>query len=461
MTQALGPARRVGDVWASRPRPSAFALVVVVVSVAAGAAVGAAPLVAVAATLLAAATVLVAVSGLRMLATVALAGAAATFGMNAVRITTFMTFADAFLVVAALALLLDPASWQRIDVGRIRLLFGGFMLIILGGLLGSFFADSAAASVATLLKLVLASVIVVGLFVIWRPSTRELTAIAAIWVGSASVSALVGYANPGPYGRPPGLTTHPNHLGLVCVLAFGPALALAGMSTGFRRLAALGGCAFVTLGVIVSGSRAGILGYCTVLLVAFLCSHRTRAARGLFGARTVIATVLIAGVTAMVLASARVIALPAGNAFDRVLGRTPTVYQSNAERQIALHQGLHRATAHPVTGSGFENALAAHDVYLQMWTAAGVIGVIGFFAIVIGSLAPLTPQRLVPLREVDRAAAALVVGFGASFAGFVAAALFNNALWDRYIWLAPAAIAAAVSQTRPTAETATDLARGR
>jgi hypothetical protein len=397
----------------------------------------------------AAGVVVTAVHGLRAVATLALVGAAATLGMNGVRITSFMSAADAFLFIAALGLLLDPASWRRLDLGRARLQALGFLLIVTGGTLGSLFAGDALASMAILLRLIVGSAFVVLLFLTWMPNVRELRAVAWAWVVSAvvtSVAALVGDAS--TYGRPTGLTTHPNHLALVCVLAIGPAIALTASSSGARRLVGVVACAVISAGVFVSGSRAGLLGYITVLLLAFLLSRRTSSLRAGLGAGAVVVGLWGAGAVAGALLLMRIIDLPTGSAVARLTGRVPGVRESDAEREAVLAEGLARAGAHPLTGSGFEGALSAHNIYLQIWAAAGLLGLAGFLTIIAASLAPLRMHvaRLVDRR--DGRLASLGLGFGASLAGYTVAGFFHVALWDRYIWLTPAVLAVVVVLAR-------------
>ena len=330
----------------------------------------------------------------------------------------------------------------RLDLDGVRPQLAGFLLLVAGGLVGSFFAVSTGPAVTALLKLVIASAVVLGLFVLWRPTLREVRMIAWLWVASASVSALVALtAEPSAYGRPPGLTPHPNHLALVSVLAIGPAIALTGSSTGIRRVAGAIACLLLTAAVIVSGSRAGALAYVFVLLALFGLSRRADAARGLFGARAVVAAFALAGGVAVYLAFVHVISLPTANAVDRLLGRVPSVAESNAARQQVLDESLARVREHPFTGEGFEHALEAHNVFLQLWSSGGVLALAGFGLIVAATMRPLWPSRLAALRRDEPELVPLLVGFGAGFIGFLVAGLFNNALWDRYIWLTPAVLA--------------------
>jgi O-antigen ligase len=391
----------------------------------------------------------VAATGPRTLASLALVGAAATLGMNGVRITSFMSAADAFLVVAALGLLLDTASWRRLDVSGARLQAVGFLLIVTGGVLGSIFAGDAIASLAVLLRLVVASALVVLLFLLWRPRVIELRRVAWAWVASASATSAVALvADSGPYDRPLGLTTHPNHLGLVCVLAMGPAIALTASSAGARRVAGLHACVVITAGVVASGSRAALVGYLAVLIVAFAAGRRASLLRAAPRVRAVVALLASGGAVVVALMIIGIIELPAANAVDRLAGRAPGVRESDAGREVLLREGLARARAHPITGSGFEGALSAHNIYLQVWAAAGALGLAGFLAIIGASIAPLRAHAARTVGRGDPSLAALGLGFGASLVGFAVAGFFQNALWDRYIWLTPAVLAAVAALAR-------------
>lgn len=397
--------------------------------------------------LLVATTPLVILSGIiavkldtRVLASIAMGAAAATAGWTGVRLATSVALSDVFLFASAILLVPTAIRYFGERFGTISFLLRGTGLIVLGGFIGSLFAANPPASIARLSRFTIAAVLMPTLFAIWKPSILDIRRISWLWVISTTISALVGVSEVNTsYGwRANGLTTHPNHLALSAVLAAGPALALTLTSGGILRIVSLFCSVSLFAGVIVSGSRAGIIAYAATLIAFVILTRRIRIALA-------ISSIIIAAIIVLPSASNK---LPAGNALSRLIGGDDAtvsrgVATSNMERDQAFSEALNRAMEHPVTGEGFEDVLAGHDIYIQLWSSAGIIGLIGL-AITIVSIMSIpfgVFSGKLSFQPSSVSASMLLLGFGSSFAGYVASSPFHPALWDRYIWIGPSIIA--------------------
>jgi O-antigen/teichoic acid export membrane protein len=378
---------------------------------------------------------------LRTVATVSLYLAAATLAWNDVRLTGSVTLSDGFLLVAGICLAGSLRGGRHVRPG---LRTTGVALVAVGGLLGAAAADDVTAGSGSYFRLVLGVAGTLALFTVWRPGTGEVKRFAAIWVASAVVSALVALSGSLSGSlRPEGLATHSNHFALVSALALGPALAFAA-GTGRTRLLGFASVAVLGAGVVVSGSRSGLLAFAVVALVTLVW---------LGSRRLVLATAVLAGVVA-VLVQLGTISLPSQNALDRALiAGDRSVYLSDAVREENRRRTLELIDRNPLTGAGFEHALRAHNVYLQLLVIGGPLTLVGFCLIALGSVRALA--RL-PRRVRLRPAEALAVGLAAAVVGFVVAGAHQNALWDRYIWVT--AGLAAVAVVLPARKVAADPA---
>lgn len=349
-----------------------------------------------------------------------------TIALTGVRPAAWMTVSDAFLLAGGFVLV---AAASRDDFARVirelRLPLVGAGLILSGGMLGAAFSSSLAASLTTLVKFEIAAVGLLVVLRLWRPSAPELSLVLWLWIVSASISALAAL---GPelqsFGRPAGLADHPNHLAIVSLLASGPALALATRTRGAVRALALLCCGALALGVVLSGSRAGLLGLAIVVLLAVVLFNRRRVVLGL-----AVAALALSGLGAV-----GAVDLPSGTAVTRLVSGDANVRLSNRERRAQLEASLDRVRRHPLTGEGFAYATEGHDIYLQLWASAGLLGLAGFALVAGSALAPLARRPLA--RQRAHADAVLLVGVGVAFGGYLVAGLFQNVLWDRNVWLA-------------------------
>lgn len=220
-------------------------------------------------------------------------------------------------------------------------------------------------------------------------------------------------------------------------MAIGPAIALTLLSRGLGFWLGGGACVVMGAGLLISGSRAGIGGIAMAVLAIAVLSRRLEIAAGIVGAAVAGVGLLITGI----------VRLPAGNALARLFGTDDQtvargVSISDSMRQEQFEQGLARVFAHPFTGVGFEDALAAHDIYLQLWASAGVLGVLGIAVVIAGTLTVPARGLLVRWWPTIPPPVLLHMGFAAGFFAYLITGLFFNALWDRYIWLIPSVLAA-------------------
>jgi O-antigen ligase len=362
--------------------------------------------------------------GVEAFVTASMMAAAATAPMNGVRIPGNVTLTDAFLVIAGLGLI-----WIRLAGGERMhplppLLTKGLGMIIVGGLIGTLFAGNAVASLGNLARFsVSASVSVLVVFA-WRPPIEVIYRYAWCWLAGATVSCLVALVDSGT-ARPPGLTTHPNHLAIVSSLGAGVAVALAAHMQRARRAMAIGLICLFALTVVRSGSRAGLLALGVTFL--FLAVRMTIS-------RTVVLICTLTVLGSALLASG-IVHVGKHDAIGRLLG-DETSAESDRGRKPALEKNLQRIRDHPITGEGFEVVLEAHNIYVQAWSSAGMLGLAGLLTVAWATVSAAVPRRGA-IREgpATEMGLPLLMGFAAGYIGYLAAGVFQNILWDRYLWL--------------------------
>jgi O-antigen ligase len=348
-------------------------------------------------------------------------GVALTAPLNGVRISLLVAVSDVLLVAALVTSLPDVLRSPRRGVVPPALPIA-FCIVIAAGIGGTFVAQDAGASLSNMAKVVLAAGGSVVAIALWDPGPRRLRQFAWLWFTGALVSAAIGLVTPRPVvGRALGLTTHPNHLGLVCVLAVGLGVGLAFSSTGWPRLLAIAGSALLITGVGISGSRSALLGLAVTIVVAAILTRRLR-------------LLLAAGVAGLLAGMAVVVGLvhiPGSHALSRLGGGG-----GSADSDIARHQTLAIAIdtidRHPLTGEGFQFAQAAHSIYVQALVVGGPVALGGF----LWGCWAIGRAGLRGARAGDERGNSLVVaGLTAGFAGYLASGTFDNILWDRYLWL--------------------------
>ncbi len=352
----------------------------------------------------------------------------ATAALNNVRLAPSVTLSDALLVVATCLLLVSgPRPGTSLESARPLLLAVG--LVVLGGLLASLASSDPAASALNVARLAVAAGGVVLAPMLWSPERREVHLLAWAWIASASVSVTWGLLiSDDAGGRVSGLATHSNHLALAATMALGPALGLAaGRSHAGVRALAFAVALLLVTGVVSSGSRAGFIGTVAVLGTFAVAYPR------------VLIPALGVAVAVAVLEATTGLGFGTSNAASRLVGVDGLgSAASDAERWLLLNATLDSLDVSPLLGAGFESALEAHNVYLQVWAGAGVIGLAGVLLLGWTAVRRYLDARALARRHADPFLA-LAVGLACGWLGYFVVALLQNPLWDRYVWV-PAAL---------------------
>lgn len=364
--------------------------------------------------------ILIARYGARQLSLACLVAAGFLAPMNNLRLGAAVTMADLFLVPCAVLAIMARSASPNSSSGEprrpVRPDVLAALLLIAGGIIGSQFAVNLGASLSAIIRFGTAAVGVPLLFVAVGLTRRDVRVLAWAFLIGASLNAVVGVITYNPFTRGIGLSTHSNHLAAACMLATGFAAGLFLTSEGRAALAAAGLWGVCVLGILTSGSRAGALGEAILIVMLIFLTGSTRVLRWC----------LTAVIGVAVLLALNLIPFDEQNAIARVLGREPSaVSESNRERAVLRAKAIEGIEKHPLTGAGFEEARVAHNLYLQIWGAAGLIGLIGmgvlWHAGIRGLLEGMTGDPWVA------AAAAAVISF-------LIVAVASNILWDRYLW---------------------------
>jgi hypothetical protein len=386
--------------------------------------VSAAPLILI--PLLAAAIVIMAMITLGDFDLVLLLVTAAAFflPMNNVRISSSLTVGDGLLVAALVVVCIERAMQRTVAIPGMAGLLAAIVMIVGGGLLGSFFASSLSASVSGLFKFGAATIILPVLFGLWRPDLRKLRAVSWGIVLGSTVSDIAGILFIRTVGRAQGLSLHPNHLALASVMAVGIGLGLA-YSSGFRgRLVLAGALPILMTGTLLSGSRSGLVA--EVLVVAFiaLLTHDRKLILSALGAAAVISAVVGLGL----------VGHSGTSSIGRLLGGGGAA-ESNQERSLTISAAIHTIVRHPVTGGGFELALSTHEIILEVAATAGIFGVVGLGLAGWLVVRPTWVRYHWGTQRRHGPGDPLLIGAMAAVGGFYANGIFGNQLYDRYIWI--------------------------
>jgi hypothetical protein len=358
-----------------------------------------------------------------------------------------VTISDLVLLAAALVALVVP-SGRPARTWYPRWILGGLVLMAVGGAIGLARADEVGHSAGLLLRLL--GVAVLCLFVVgrWDPSAREVRTALTAYVGVAAVSAVVGtiaatteadalsdYQN--GVGRAVGLAENANLFGAVTAVAVAAGAVLAAFAPRRQLPLWLLAEAALLAGIAWSGSRSALVGAVAGVAPLAVLLVRTRG-------RT---AVLVVGAVVLVgfgLALAGVVRVPV---VDRLLERHDTAASARAEESTdvrigQIEQGFEqRGEVSLLVGSGLrdDNPTALHNGHLEVWMALGLIGVLGWLAILATTAAPAV--RLA-VDHLDDAAADVARRAAASgFLGYAVTATLVDNIWNRYIWLLVALVA--------------------
>jgi len=352
---------------------------------------------------------------------------------NAVRLTDSMTLSDALLVAGTFALLaVGHRARPQVLRTTYPVIVGAFVMIV-GGLIGSYAATDLVTGLANMARFGVAAAAVPLVIAWWSPNRQTLRSAVWAWVLGASASAVVAvFQLQGGEYRALGLTTQFNTLAIASLMASGPALSFVTADRRSTRLLASGLVALLFFAVVISGSRAGLLGYLAVVAVFVLLSRRTAL------------TILAIGATAGGVLIGFLL-LSTDNAVSRLFAIDPgSVSESNIGRLALLQDNLNLALSHPLFGIGFESAGDAHNIFLQVLVSGGILGLVGFLYLIYGVVSRALRSVADASETGEAELRILMIGLVASFTGYLVAGLFQNALWDRYIWIVPGLLAAGV-----------------
>lgn len=240
-------------------------------------------------------------------------------------------------------------------------------------------------------------------------------------LGLTSINSIL-IAIGGATARQSGLTSHPNHLGLSVSIVAPLAIALAIRS---RRVGIP-----VTLllmgGAIVSGSRAGQAGFVLAVTATVALSARAR--------RFAPILIVAAGITTAGIVWAKPGLVDTIATLFRFDTTDRYVAQSNEERAGLSNQAISDFEHRPIDGVGLDVLTQAHNIYLQIVAAGGLILAGAMFAYLAGMLSAAFAER----RSGDPLGLYLLV----AIVVWLASGTFGTQLTDRYLYFPVGAIAA-------------------
>jgi hypothetical protein len=385
--------------------------------------------------------------GLHRAAFGCLALAIALFTVNALRVSQSLSFGDPLLVVAG-----GFVAVRYVQRGLPRAAIPVWLpaasaAILLAGLIAAFRGDVGADLVPTLeFAGTLFAMPVIAVVLIDTPRRLERTVDG--WLLAASLSALVGAADLAGHlniglrltnldfvlytHRAPGLTLHPNHLGLVSAMALPVALTRAirpvapGAGLGFT-LRNLGYALALAIGILVSGSRSGLLA-AVVALVALPLLQDARRRVGWLVALPVIVIGML-GVVVLDSSLAASLGIVTGS---RLTGSAAGTNISDDYRVSAYGSALHQIAQDPIVGQGFGVARVAHDIYIQLLQAGGIIALGAFLLVVAGAF---RVRREIERRPARTPSSDLAVACNASLIAWLVNGALQNQLYDRYLYI--------------------------
>jgi O-Antigen ligase len=293
-----------------------------------------------------------------------------------------------------------------------------------------------------------AAVVVVPVLIMAVGTTpRRCRWLIDLWVAGSLVNAAVGVLDhigihlgpiPYTYHRSAGLTVQSNYLALTCVIA----LPLAGLWIGrSRRWTAAGTAALALLlgGVYASGSRAGTVGALLAFAatVAVLPRLRPMVVRALpYVGMALVVVLMFTSTGSKILHQVR------------LSGGDSTTAVSDYRRSTAASVAWSQVKARPIEGVGFSVISAAHDIYLELLNAGGIIALASFVVFIAG-LAGAVRKALPGLMRRE------ALTSGVAIMAWLAFGIFANQVADKFLYVVPGILLAIARASRlPDAATA-------
>jgi hypothetical protein len=258
---------------------------------------------------------------------------------------------------------------------------------------------------------------------------RRCLRLVNLWTAGAVVNACVGVADyvgiahvtpvPISAGRSAGLTVQANYLALTCVIAIPTAMLWFGRSRRWTW-AGLFGVPALLGGVYASGSRAGTVAALGAVAATVVVVPRLRPR---------LAVVLpVAGM-------ALVLVLMFTNVGHKILnqvrlGSSNSTSGSDYQRSLQATAAWDQIQARPLQGVGFSVIANAHDIYLELLDAGGVIA-LAAFAVFCGGVAAAARRAVLGTQREEALALAVAMLV------WLANGVFDNQLADKYLYVVP------------------------
>ncbi len=286
-------------------------------------------------------------------------------------------------------------------------------VLVLLCILSSVLSDFPLLSLNSTARLVVGALTLPFLFSVWQPQKHITTLFAAAFVvGNCFNLASSFWRGIGDGGRRIGYSTHPNILGLAALLGLALIPFLLDAMPRLRVFTLLGaaGCSYA---IWVSGSRAALLAAAAVAVLYIVFSRSVAGAMALFGlsipAFYIVAQAYLSDEN------------DSASALGRLLGGGSS-QGSDQARVMAAEHAWDVFQRHPLLGSGLAEVMEAHNIYLQVAAAVGVVGA-AVFLVVLGIVAARAfslpkPYDLLILPVL----------------GYAMIGVMTPILWDRYVW---------------------------
>jgi O-antigen ligase len=283
---------------------------------------------------------------------------------------------------------------------------------------------------------------------------RHVVWLLSVFVASALLSVAFGLVNPAdpskPWvGRLGGAGLNPNQLGqllaVAVVLAAGLAAANRRWPPTLAKMAALAAAAGCAAGLFLTVSREALLGLGVSLLVAPFAVGRGRRAGAV-----VLSALVLAGALGWFAAVA------SQSDFERI---TNPAANGGSGREDLWRMGWRMTEDHPVTGVGvgnfrvssvdylirpgavlrdeyiLETPLVAHNIYLQVLSELGVVGLTFFVLILLLSLRSMLAAAREFARQGDYTSEVLARALFIAVVGLLAADFFSSQFLSKQLWL--------------------------
>ena len=399
----------------------------------------------------------------------ATAAAVATATLTAVRPESRFTASDGFLALAAALLVAARASGAAVMPRVPWWLIAAAAGLVLSGVLVELFPPppsqivleraasywEVAESFATsnresLARFVAALLVMPAVVAATARSWRRVSLLVDLWLASVAVNCLaaVAYALGVRYGDPllgrdytialpeepdrlTGLTVHAVHLSLSCAMALPVAVARLDSPATSRRLIHAVLIPLLAIGVLLSGTRAGLVGGLVGVVAVLALQPRLRrwAVIGALGGAVLVPLAAASELDVLVAA-------------DRLLGGGSAVL-SDERRELGYDQAWADISRRPHLGYGFEFVRSAHNIYLQLLQAGGPLALAAFALFAWGCLRIAVRLTLDP--DLPDGVRALARALGVAFSVWLLTGLVQNSIFDRFLYLPAALLLALVT----------------